>query len=154
MARRGLAESKQLLGEEHPSTLAMALELHRALVAQQRAGEVLDVALLMLRADERRRRVDSPDFVRSLNAVTESRLALRSGEALATSERAATAVLALEGNMKLKAQTHLLLAKARWSATQQKEALDAAQLATGFAAQSGSDAVRADVAAWLATHAR
>ncbi len=154
IARRGLAEVKQLLGDEHPSTLAMALELHRALVAQERAGEGLDLALHMLDVEERRRRFASPDFVRFLNAVVESRLALRSAEALATSERAATAVLAIEGNAKLKAQTHLLLAKARWSARQQKEALDAARAAAGFADQSGSDPMRAEVAAWLATHAR
>ena len=153
-ARRGLAEVKQLLGEEHPSTLAMALELHRALVAQQRAGEGLDLALHVLAIEERRHRIDSPDFVRFLNAVVESRLALGSNEALATSERAATTVSNIEGNAMLKAQTHLLLAKARWKAAQQEEALAAAQAAAGFAAQRGAEAVRADVAAWLAAHTR
>ncbi|MDP3235460.1 MAG: protein kinase [Myxococcales bacterium] len=154
MARRGLAESKLLKGDDHPATMAMGYQLHRALLAQARAGEALDLSLHWVAAQEARHRVDSPDFVNALNAVVQSRLAAGSTEAVATSERAAAAVLAIEGNAKLKAETHLLLAKARWSATQQKEALDAAQAAAGFAAQCGSEPVRADVAAWLVTHAR
>ncbi len=164
-AAKRLVEAERLVSE----TLRQALEhfgpgytenaeirylLGRILADERRPAEAIAQLELALEQHVATKDLESIQYAGVLVELAAARSALAPkvgwATALDLAERGAKAASALEGNARLKAKGHLVLAEARWQSGKRAEAVEAARQAVVLAGTLEQAAEKAR--AWLAAH--
>ncbi|WNG22685.1 tetratricopeptide repeat protein [Cystobacter fuscus] len=150
--RRAVEASERARGPEHPDTAQPCTTLGRVLVDQGRPGEALTLFSRALRLRERALGPQHPDLAAPLTGQGEALLRLgRAPEALAPLERALVLRSTHTVPPEALAETRFALARALWDThTGSARALLLAREAEHTLERSGTEALRAQVQAWLA----
>ncbi|MFY0582600.1 tetratricopeptide repeat protein [Cystobacter fuscus] len=144
--------SERARGPEHPDTAQPCTTLGRVLVDQGRPGEALTLFSRALRLRERALGPQHPDLAAPLTGQGEALLKLgRAPEALVPLERALVLRSTHTVPPEALAETRFALARALWDThTDSARAILLAREAEHTLERSGTEALRAQVQAWLA----